>query len=43
MGEVHGIDFLKNALAGFHKKEIDDDSDEEVASSEDVGKAEVYG
>lgn len=43
MGEVHGIDFLKSALAGFHEEEVDDDSAEEVAAGKDVAEAEVDG
>jgi hypothetical protein len=43
IGKVHGVDFLKGALAGFHEKEIDDDSGEEVAACKDVAVAEVDG
>ena len=43
MGEVHGVNFLKRALARFHKEEIDDDSCEKIAAGEHVAEAEVNG
>jgi hypothetical protein len=45
MGQVHGVDFLESALAGFHEEEVDYDCGEKVAASEDVaeGKVNVSG
>lgn len=41
--DVHGVDFLEGAAAGFAEEEVDDDGAEEVAGREDVAVAVVDG
>jgi hypothetical protein len=41
--DVHCVDFLEGAAAGFAEEEVDDDGAEEVAGGEDVAVAVVDG